>query len=177
MAETGLRMCVAEEIDDRTRMGRGLSQIGENGSRWRSARDCSSLNENVLRSAALSCLIDRTQLEPPRMNATRLKLAALLTGLVLVASPGQRNGVAADGQLDKYGGWTGIQGKKTGFFHVEEIEGRNWFITPDGNAFFAISLSHMLSGESNIACDNVYGGDRDAWLKGSFEHARKMGFN
>lgn len=80
-------------------------------------------------------------------------------------------------ELDKYGGTTAIKGKATGFFHVENIDGRNWFITPDGNAFFAVALSHMLSGESDLACQNVYGGDSDAWLKGSFEKARDMGFN
>ena len=79
--------------------------------------------------------------------------------------------------LDAYGGWTGIKGTKTGYFHLEEIDGRNWFITPDGNVFFAVALSHLLSGESNAACDNVYGGDSEAWLKGSFEKAREMGFN
>ncbi len=44
-------------------------------------------------------------------------------------------------ELDSYGGDTSIQGSKTGFFHVEEIDGRNWFITPEGNAFFAVALS------------------------------------
>ena len=80
-------------------------------------------------------------------------------------------------ELDKYGGTTAIKGTKTGFFHVEKIGGRNWFITPDGNAFFAVSLSHLLSGESDLACQNIYDGDADAWLKGSFEKAREMGFN
>lgn len=80
-------------------------------------------------------------------------------------------------QLDKYGGTTAIKGEATGFFHIEEIDGRQWFITPDGNAFFAVALSHTFSGESDLACKNVYGGDSDKWLKGSFENARAMGFN
>ena len=29
-----------------------------------------------------------------------------------------------DAELDEYGGWTGIQGEKTGFFHVKKIDGR-----------------------------------------------------
>ena len=80
-------------------------------------------------------------------------------------------------ELDKYGGTTAIKGEATGFFQIAQIDGRNWFITPDGNAFFAVGLSHMLSGESDLACRNVYNGDADAWLKGSFERARAMGFN
>ncbi|QDV13907.1 hypothetical protein CA51_37990 [Rosistilla oblonga] len=100
-------------------------------------------------------------------------IGALLIGLVLP----QFAGMSSAAELDKYGGTTAVKGKATGFFHVEEIDGRNWFITPEGNAFFAVGLSHMLSGESDLACQNVYGGDADAWLKGSFEKAREMGFN
>lgn len=80
-------------------------------------------------------------------------------------------------ELDKYGGWTGIRGQKTGFFHLEKINGRWWFITPEGNVFFALSLSHLYSGESDVACQNVYGGDKDAWMKDSLAKARAMGFN
>lgn len=80
-------------------------------------------------------------------------------------------------ELDEYGGWTGIQGEKTGFFHLEEIDGRNWFITPQGNVFFPVALSHLLSGESDVACENIYGGDREAWVRGSLANARAMGFN
>ena len=79
--------------------------------------------------------------------------------------------------LDKYGGFKGIQGRTTGFFHIEEINGRSWFITPEGNAFFAIALSHLFSGESDLACQNVYSGDADAWMKDSFRKAKAMGFN
>ncbi|TWT81579.1 hypothetical protein CA13_30320 [Planctomycetes bacterium CA13] len=86
-------------------------------------------------------------------------------------------GTASTAELDKYGGTTAIKGDATGFFHVEEIDGRSWFITPEGNAFFAVALSHMLSGESDVACQNVYGGNADKWLKDSFEKARAMGFN
>jgi hypothetical protein len=80
-------------------------------------------------------------------------------------------------QLDQYGGFTGIKGKKNGFFHLEKINGRNWFVTPDGNVFFPVGLSHMYSGESIDAAEKVYGGDADAWLKDSFKKARAMGFN
>ncbi len=40
-------------------------------------------------------------------------------------------------QYDAYGGWTKLQGKKTGFFHTEVIGGRWWLVTPEGNVFFA----------------------------------------
>lgn len=49
-------------------------------------------------------------------------------------------------ELDKYDGWIGIQGEKTGFFHPGKIDGRDWFITSEGNVFFPVALSHLLSG-------------------------------
>ncbi len=42
--------------------------------------------------------------------------------------------------LDQYGGWTELQGQKTGFFHVEKLGERWWFITPEGNAYFMVQL-------------------------------------
>lgn len=103
-------------------------------------------------------------------------IVATTIWLPLLLSPFSVTAVKS-AELDQYGGWTGIKGQQTGYFHIEEIDGRNWFITPDGNVFFAVALSHMYSGESNTACANVYGGDSDAWLAGSFEKAREMGFN
>lgn len=98
-------------------------------------------------------------------------VTALLAGLVLTS------GTLSAQKLDRYGGTTTIKGNATGFFHHEIIDGRSWFVTPDGNGFFAVALSHTFSGESNVACQNIYDGDSDAWLKASFEKARAMGFN
>ncbi len=50
--------------------------------------------------------------------------------------------------LDSYGGTTQLKGKSTGWFHLEELDGRRWFITPEGNAFFPVSLSHIYTGNS-----------------------------
>ncbi|YCM44285.1 hypothetical protein V2O64_23560 [Verrucomicrobiaceae bacterium 227] len=76
-----------------------------------------------------------------------------------------------------YGGTPTIKGEATGFFHFEKIDGRYWYITPEGNGFFPIALSHLYSGESDLAAKNVYGDDTDKWLSDSFEKARAMGFN
>lgn len=40
-------------------------------------------------------------------------------------------------QYDTYGGWLKLQGQKTGFFHTEQVNGRWWLVTPEGNVFFA----------------------------------------
>ena len=46
-------------------------------------------------------------------------------------------------QLDSYGGWTGICSRATGFFRLERIDGRWWFITPEGNAFLSLGVNHV----------------------------------
>jgi agarase len=45
--------------------------------------------------------------------------------------------VPVRGQYDTYGGWLKLKGRKTGFFHTEQIRGRWWLVTPEGSAFFA----------------------------------------
>lgn len=48
-------------------------------------------------------------------------------------------GVPRD-DIDEFGGWLGLQGKATGFFHTEKIGNRWWLVTPKGNAYFAIGV-------------------------------------
>jgi hypothetical protein len=79
--------------------------------------------------------------------------------------------------LDKFGGWTAIKGSRTGFFHLEKIDGRDWFVTPDGNVFFPVALSHLLSGESCTAATRKFGDDKETWVRDSLKKAREMGFN
>ena len=87
------------------------------------------------------------------------------------------NSWADPDELDKYGGLKSITGTKTGFFHIENLDGRNWFITPEGNAFFALSISHLYSGDSDVASKNAFGDDSNAYYEVSFERVKTMGFN
>ena len=57
-----------------------------------------------------------------------------------VIAPPLPIGDPARDDLDAYGGWKGLQGTRTGFFHVEQIGERWWFITPEGNAYFMLQL-------------------------------------
>ena len=69
--------------------------------------------------------------------------------LGLVASP-------ALAQYDTYGGWLKLKGAKTGFFHTEQINGRWWLITPEGNVFFAKGVSAIDLGlEGSIPPEQV----------------------
>ncbi len=79
--------------------------------------------------------------------------------------------------LDSYGGTTELKGKSTGWFHLEELDGRRWFITPEGNAFFPVSLSHIYTGNSQPTVQKLYDGDKDAWIEKWFDQMRALGFN
>jgi hypothetical protein len=57
--------------------------------------------------------------------------------------------VIAQAQYDAFGGWIKIQGKRTGFFHTEQINDRWWFVTPEGNAFFAKGVESIDLKEDN----------------------------
>jgi hypothetical protein len=42
-----------------------------------------------------------------------------------------------DFNISKYGGFSGIKVKATGFFRVEKIDGKLWFVDPEGYLFFS----------------------------------------
>ena len=47
-------------------------------------------------------------------------------------------GLKAAPAATKYGGWTEKKLKATGFFRVEQTEGRWWFVDPDGHPFLSV---------------------------------------
>ncbi len=53
------------------------------------------------------------------------------------------SGRAADTGLDAYGGTRSIRGQATGWFHLEQVQGRWFFITPDGHAYVPIGVNHL----------------------------------
>ncbi len=44
---------------------------------------------------------------------------------------------------DQYGGNSSVPGKKTGHWHIEQIESRYWFITPEGNSMYVLGINHI----------------------------------
>lgn len=46
-------------------------------------------------------------------------------------------------KLDSYGGWIDVKATKTGWFHIEEINGRFLLITPEGHGFIALGVNHL----------------------------------
>lgn len=47
---------------------------------------------------------------------------------------------------DAYGGFAATKAKATGFFRVEQIEGRWWFVTPDGHLFYSAGVNGIGPG-------------------------------
>src|ERR1035437_895872 len=77
------------------------------------------------------------------MRYIMITLIRLFILLILIPAP-------LWAQYDIYGGWTKIKGKKTGFFHTEQINQRWWLVTPEGNVFFAKGVESIeLSGDRN----------------------------
>lgn len=45
----------------------------------------------------------------------------------------------------RYGGYEGTKAKATGYFRVEEVEGKWWFVDPDGHLFFSVGADCMVN--------------------------------
>ena len=83
---------------------------------------------------------------------------------------------AASNDHDVYGGWLKVSGKKTGFFHVEQIQGRWWLVTPEGNAFFSKGVCNVgYSPEAESSPGPPV--DTAAWAKSVSRQLRQWNFN
>ena len=67
--------------------------------------------------------------------------------------------------------------RKQVFFHAEQINGRWWLVTPEGHGFYGVGMSHPITGFTKSAVLFVYGGDQEAWFKGSIQRMRDLGYN
>ena len=47
---------------------------------------------------------------------------------------------------DEYGGFADTQARATGFFRVEQIDGRWWFVTPAGHLFYSVGVNGIGPG-------------------------------
>jgi hypothetical protein len=76
-------------------------------------------------------------------------------------------GTAADFGYARYGGYKNTQAKATGFFRVEQIDGRWWFVDPDGHLFLSTGVNGTPGGGAGFG-GNETGTDRtnrrlDSW--------------
>ncbi len=105
-----------------------------------------------------------------------MRLNYLIAWMILIVL----NSVVHSAEYDRFGGFTAIKGKATGWFHVEPISGRWLFITPEGNAFFALGVTH--TGET-IRQDELgifktrFGGDAERMGESFLQQMNDWGFN
>lgn len=52
-------------------------------------------------------------------------------------------GPLAGADRDRFGGWTSIRSRASGFFRTEKIGARWYLITPEGNGYIAIGANHI----------------------------------
>ncbi len=72
-------------------------------------------------------------------------LLLLLCALVLQVRPG----VAQDEKTDAYGGSTRVKWEATGWFRLQQNNGRFWLVTPEGHPFFNLGINHLNAGWNN----------------------------
>lgn len=87
------------------------------------------------------------------------------------------SGTARVQQLDPFGGFLDVRGKRKGFFRTERIHDRRWLVTPDGHGFFGIGISHPVTSMSEGAITFAYGGSQEEWMRDGIRKVRQLGFN
>lgn len=104
------------------------------------------------------------------VSAADSSLSANATVTVVDASPSPG--------LDIYGGCAvcGITGQVTGFFHLEKINGRWWFIDPLGNPFWMRSVYNVASGGHDAVLLPKYG-SLPTWGTQIVRRLKSWGFN
>ena len=106
------------------------------------------------------------------MKATLIigvNIACMIYGFAVVS--------ASAAELDAYGGFADVKGKKTGYFHTQKIDGRWWLVTPEGHGFFGIGISHPVTSFSQGAVAFSYNGSQEAWLRDGIKKMRDLGYN
>ncbi len=84
-------------------------------------------------------------------------------------------------ELDRFGGNKVISLEATGFFRVEEINGRWLFVTPEGHGYVALGANHVgkyldLQADEMGLLDR-FGGDRAKAAEHLIQQMRQMGLN
>ena len=67
----------------------------------------------------------------------------VLSFLVIVVTMLAECSSAQELNTDKYGGIASIEGTATGWFHLENIGGRDVLMTPDGHPFILRGIRHV----------------------------------
>ena len=89
------------------------------------------------------------------------------------------------GRFDRYYGFLGVSCKATGFFRVQQINGKWWFVTPEGHPFFSTGVNVVnMSGTGTKkgrrhyreAAEAKYK-NREAWAEAQHKRLIDWGWN
>ena len=78
---------------------------------------------------------------------------------------------------DRYGGWVKMKGGRTGFFHVELIKGRWWFVTPEGHGFLSKGVDHINWHTERPGSPPLPPADPAEWAKTTARQLHAWNFN
>lgn len=84
-----------------------------------------------------------------------------------------------DPATDQYGGWKVASYEATGFFRTQQIDGRWWFIDPEGHPYIFKGVAVFSTGNSDRQKQALAEkfGSRGAWAESEMEMLRSNGFN
>src|SRR5579863_7022425 len=94
--------------------------------------------------------------------------------LLLIAASGLSTPAAP--AYDPYGGWLQLTGTKTGYFHTQQIDGRWWLVTPDGNAFFSKGVDNVSYRPESSSSPKAPGNPEE-WATVAARQLRGWNFN
>ncbi len=84
-------------------------------------------------------------------------------------------------ELDRFGGFKDIKRKATGFFRLDQINGRDCFITPDGHPYVALGANHigkfLQDASQNGPILERFGGNEEKAAAYLFQAVRDMALN
>jgi hypothetical protein len=84
-------------------------------------------------------------------------------------------------RLDSYGGFSDIELKATGFFRLDQLNGRHCFVTPDGHPYIALGANHIgkfLQDDSqNGELLSRFDGDEEKAFQFLFKAVRELALN
>ena len=82
-------------------------------------------------------------------------------------------------ELSKYGGWKARQVQATGFFRVEKINERWWFVDPEGYLFISVGMNSVSRGGANsdpAVAEKLFG-SAEKWAAETSRMLRERSFN